>query len=308
MAILVKTELDLIYDVSVCCCDSVGILGLAFMHKQTKEMMVVISNYLPPAGSRYGGDPEGFFNKLILLSFKFSEGETLIYCGDFNARIGGRVDCRELSIPDRQHVDPTVNSHGGCLLDFINDVQLCIVNGRTGVDKVTCETIQGSSVVDYMLIPYDCWDKVRSFKVTKIMDIISEKNLGWLTGPGSSPPDHNLLTLELEATVEHFVCGLGVKSHRSNNLKYRVPRKFRLEYMNNTRIWGAILDHIEYLEYIESNQTDIDSYYEKLCELIKTEMKEFSKVRKRKFTPFKEYWNPKLTELWRLMKECYAKA
>lgn len=52
--------------------------------------------------------------------------------GDFNARTGNiRDDIADIdSLPARLNVDATANQHGHCLLGFLNESKMCVLNGR----------------------------------------------------------------------------------------------------------------------------------------------------------------------------------
>ena len=53
---------------------------------------------------------------------------------------------------------------------------------------------QGSSVVDYCIIPYESLDNFVDFKVTLEKDLFNKCNLLGAIDPGTPHPDHSLLT------------------------------------------------------------------------------------------------------------------
>lgn len=93
----------------ICCADTEGILGVKLTHNTTMYESVIICNYLPPSNSKYGRDCEGFFTRLLMLSYEFCEVDILCYCG-FNARTGCLSDNNldQSPIPERMNIDKTL--------------------------------------------------------------------------------------------------------------------------------------------------------------------------------------------------------
>ena len=127
--------------------------------------------YIPPSYScRHTQTEEmwAYFEKEI--SYFQMKGD-LIIMGDLNARTGEKCDWIELDdrdnlpLPDeyavdtcikpRVSMDKNVNSCGERLIDICIATGLKIVNGRFGTDeglgKLTCNTYNGGSVIDYVL-------------------------------------------------------------------------------------------------------------------------------------------------------------
>ena len=65
-----------------------------------------------------------------------------------------------------------MNSYGKELLDLCVSAELCIVNGRVGVDRdrgnYTCHTCRGNSVVDCKIVLTDLLENIRGFQVKYI--------------------------------------------------------------------------------------------------------------------------------------------
>ena len=79
-------------------------------------------------------------------------------CGDFNARCGEATDFIEGvdNLPIRTALDFTHNAYSDVFIDFLINVNCCIVNGRNSIqDDFTYVSTRGSSVVDYCLVPYE---------------------------------------------------------------------------------------------------------------------------------------------------------
>ena len=98
-------------------------------------------------------------------------------CGDFNARCADFQDCIAGvdSIPERQVIDFTANKHGELLCEFLINSNCCMLNGRnleSSANEFTCIQSQGSSVVDYGLVPHEDHYKYTDFKVWKMSDLI----------------------------------------------------------------------------------------------------------------------------------------
>lgn len=305
VAVLVAEETFQQYSVDVCCCDMDGILGLKLEHIETGYITGIICNYLPPVNSVFGMDPEGFFGRLLQLSYECNNYDMLLYVGDFNARIGQKLDSDSTLIPDRVAVDKTVNSHGKSLLEFLNDSDSCVLNGRFGDASFTCNASVGSSVVDYAIVHVDTFDRIKSFALMSMEEIVHDLKIEGLIGPGSAVPDHSLIVVELVSSgylLQDLVKGLGTKNHNLENRK-KVPRKFKSDYMNNQRIKQALTACIERLQASDKSQSIVDECYDELTAEILWEMDKFKKLSKRNDTPYKHYWNSNLSALWKDMRE-----
>lgn len=307
VGILVKNEVYTNYLATVCCTDTDGILAIKLTHKRTGSESVVVCNYLPPASSAYGKDSEGFFDKLLVLSYEQSDCEMVLYCGDFNARIGSLHDTPKDGICKRHCIDKTVNSHGHALLSFLNDNDCCILNGRFGHSKYTCMTYNGSSVVDYIITHSGMLKNIVNFSITYIEDLIHELKLEPHILDGGLP-DHNLLSVTFRSSglyVEDVVRGLGVVNKRPSR---RIPRKFRSTYMNTDRFHRILTTILDKVETVDDSQNQIDALYSEICDVISAEMTLHCKKKKRKNTAVKPYWNQQLSDLWKDMRIKYTAA
>ena len=133
-----------------------GILGIQLSNKSTGYSYLVYRCYLPPKNSPWA-EPYKFFGHLISQLYVNSSVETVIICGDFNARIGKEIDCANFDkIPNRLVIDSNKNTYCEIFLEFLKDSKCCILNGRFKKDNFT-STHWGNAVVDYIITPHDCF-------------------------------------------------------------------------------------------------------------------------------------------------------
>ena len=135
-----------------------------------------------------------------------SYADNVFVAGDFNARIGNRLDFIEhMDLLKKRHVlDKTINSYCDSFLEFIKDIKMCIVNGRVTpeFDNYTCFNRNGCSIVDYIITDYDSLDKCKKCKVFSINEIINENNnLKSMISSSCKVPDHSVVMVEFE-----YVC------------------------------------------------------------------------------------------------------
>eukprot|EP00732_Lithocolla_globosa_P001140 Lithocolla_globosa_v1_NODE_518_length_3838_cov_6.179752.p2 type:complete len:210 gc:universal NODE_518_length_3838_cov_6.179752:3159-2530(-) len=124
-------------------------------------------------------------------------------CGDFNARLGELPDCimGVDEIPERNIIDSKRNSFGTTLSSFCCDAEFCTLHGRnTDKDNFTDFTENGSSVVDYCLVPYDKLNLLKEFSVCPPHDLVDEmERKGWLEVASiPKPPQHAILHWQLD--------------------------------------------------------------------------------------------------------------
>ena len=143
VAILVKDYLLQSFQVRLVDNSQNGIIGIELKNKLTAKCILVYSCYLPPEGSPWA-DTSSFYGHLISQLYLNSYADNVFVAGDFNARIGSRLDFIEhMDLLNKRHVlDKTINSYCDSFLEFIKDVKMCIVNGRVTpeFDNFTCST------------------------------------------------------------------------------------------------------------------------------------------------------------------------
>ena len=78
------------------------------------------------------------------------------------------------AVDKRAVLDSTKNQHGQCLIDFLLESRLCIVNGRVNKenDNYTCISAKGKSVVDYIIVPHNDIKHCTSFCVLPYTDYV----------------------------------------------------------------------------------------------------------------------------------------
>ena len=88
-----------------------------------------------------------------MINFKI---RNVIIVGDLNGRIGLLNDNEHLKLKRRNSKDFTVNSQGREIIDFCNETQLIIMNGRLENGKCTYYALQNTtvkkSVIDYRIV------------------------------------------------------------------------------------------------------------------------------------------------------------
>ena len=137
--------------------DIEDILWVKLSNLSSNESVYLCICYLPPENSSRQVDAEQFYAELMKQVYQYQKCGKIIICGDFNSRIGEESDYIEGvdNIPVRDVIDATSNKHGDHLLEFLIDCNLCIVNGRVGLNDFTHVSHRGCSVVDYVIVPHE---------------------------------------------------------------------------------------------------------------------------------------------------------
>ena len=121
----------------------------------------------------------------------------MIICGDFNSRIGTLQDTQLENFPKRTPLDTTSNQHGKHLLNFLNDSNCCVLNGRVNPELGNYTSVRlGKSVVDYMITTLDGIDNVIENQVQLVTKLIEEHEIA-ITIPTTKMPDHSVLTCKV---------------------------------------------------------------------------------------------------------------
>ena len=94
----------------------------------------------------------------------------------------------------RTVLDFTRNAYSDLFIDFLINVNCCIVIGRNSVqDDYTYVSTRGLSVVDYCLVPYENLNDVTNFAVKRATTLATESGAIGQVDPVSKIPDHSLL-------------------------------------------------------------------------------------------------------------------
>ena len=244
-----------------------------------------------------------------------SFAENIFLAGDFNARIGGRLDFIEYldTINERCALDKTVNSYCDAFLEFIKDVKMCIVNGRVTpkYDNYTCVNRNGCSVVDYIITDYGSLERCKMCKVFPVNELMNENSeLKLLLSNSCKTPDHSIILIEFE--YGNDIEDTEETGTDNKNLGYR---KYSFQNQNhnflNNEIWNsAMIKIIETLENNLKTKEQLNVLYENLIQSIITEMdtylefKDIDKTMTKKYKHSKPYWNEQLTLAWKSMMQC----
>ena len=160
----------------------VDILAVQFIHRVTEMSILVVTGYLPPDNSPWGGNADDCFNHMLSIISK-DDSDIVYINGDWNARIGNNPDYIEGidEISKRHNLDSTTNTHGNALLDFLKESKNYILNGRITpiLDDYTSVSTKGKAVVDYGVMPVDCIDVCTMCQVHVTAEVINN-----VTGPG----------------------------------------------------------------------------------------------------------------------------
>jgi hypothetical protein len=204
IGLFIKNNLFDNWDVNVINKSYDGIMVTQLSHKHSGYIIVIVSCYLPPEGTIWGRNGATFYEHLLQQMYVHSNADAIYICGDFNSRIADKDDFVPGidNVLHRTAVDvhSNVNKHGECLLEFLNDTKMCIVNGRITpqYDNCTCVKAQGKSVVDYFIVPYDVLNNCIELKVHTMQCLIDELELQHDIEDVKHIPDHSLLMLKVK--------------------------------------------------------------------------------------------------------------
>ena len=266
---------------------------------------------MPPENSVWGRDSQEFLSHVLSNIYINNDCDAIFVCGDLNAIIGALDDLSEfddVNSVNRQVIDKTINQHGHSFIEFLNEAKMCILNGRFNEadNNFTSVSTRGKAVVDYICIPHDTMAQCVNFKVRTARSIIEDGNLFGLLGDRSKAPDHSALITEFRTS--HIGTGFYTDENDVTCEKKRyklksTPRDFLSSDLSKLALQTIILK----TESARETQTEIDTIYNDLCNVITTEMDkciprfETGKKTKRRFKSHKPYWNEDLSELWNAM-------
>lgn len=171
------------------CVDSIWV-KISKNQLDEEEDIFIGTYYISPQNSKQIPKDYDFFSEVNAEISYFGKKGTILLQGDLNCRIGqdsdyvyGDKSDELLGIENfsnqntRNSEDKTSNARGSDLLDLCKLNDLLILNGRTTGDifgKFTNHNWNGSSVVDYIIVPNEFYDNVSNFSVSDYVPWISD--------------------------------------------------------------------------------------------------------------------------------------
>ena len=160
------------------------LLILLFENKENMDseiFFLIFAGNLPPENSPYGRNSSEFFGHMLSIIYRYSFVSTLFICGDFNSRIGDKLDYIEEvdNCSKRISLDKCLNKNGENFLEFLKNSNSVVVNGRVtlALNDYTSITTKGKSVVDYIAIPLDKLEYCKKFEILQSNDLIDKLNI-----------------------------------------------------------------------------------------------------------------------------------
>ena len=164
---------------------------------KTDKDIILLNCYIPPGNSSYlkkqEHDP---FDSLSSILEKIDTSDSIILCGDFNARTGGLEDrtlCENIPGIDftedhssdhisteRNCMDSTNNAHGKNLIDLSIENNLTLINGRISGNlfgDLTYVNYAGGSVIDYFLVSQSLVHSTNYLKIKELNPYSDHKPL-----------------------------------------------------------------------------------------------------------------------------------
>lgn len=148
--------------------DNDNVLSVRVSGAEFQDTLLLLAVYFPPKNSALPVSDEAYWETLEETLTNRLPGDTVIFCADFNARIGplkpllvndNDFDSTESSVYERvqpKNVDQTINERGRKLIEFCSAAGLTPLNGLDSFAKnfhssFTCCTYNEASVVDYII-------------------------------------------------------------------------------------------------------------------------------------------------------------
>ena len=232
--------------------------------------------YLPPQESSRMVDSVNIFDTLLGRIYLYGQNASFYVCGDFNSRSSNFQDFIPGidGIPERHVTDFTPNKYGQQFCEFLIDANYCILNGRQNLIKNTYTFVsptQGSSVVDYCVVPYEQLWNFDSFNVQSMCDLLKQSQLVDRINSPSSGSDHSLIswTFQVEDAKRPQKCDQQVNL---KNIKECYKRSVPDDFLSTkTESLESVINKLS--EGVEC-QDMIDKIYSELETVLKSEMME----------------------------------
>ena len=110
----------------------------------------------------------------------YCKDSVFFLCGDYNSRCSNLYDYIPGvdKVVERDVVDFTLNKYGEIFFDFLINSKCSILNGRNFIaNNFTFIGPNGSSVVDYCVVPYEHLANFSDFNVTLVSELFSAANI-----------------------------------------------------------------------------------------------------------------------------------
>jgi hypothetical protein len=310
---LVKEKLLDIFNIRVLDDSCEGILWIVLNNKYTSFCLKACVCYLPPENSPRAVNAAAFFDNLLTGIYE-QQNDPLFICGDLNSRCGDILDfiAGIDEVPHRDVIDFTKNKYGEPFCEFLRNGNCCMLNGRNYItNDFTCIRPQGSSVVDYCVVPYEMLHMFKNFEVTKSSDLITKAGLIGSVDVSRGVPDHSVLTWSMAIDNGPWASP-AIHSYNGTDTTAQTFTKYDLSdipdtFMSNEDILLALETAITTLECSSTVQNEIDSVYVEFCETVRAEMSKSlrskrvvisSDINNRKRRIRKPWWNDYLSKLW----------
>lgn len=313
---LVKKDLMFNFNISVLDDTTEGILWLQCKCKVSDISMCICVCYLPPSGTSREVDSNAFFDTLMTQVYTYQKLGMFYICGDVNSRIADEADYIPGvdNIPERIVLDFTRNQYCEAFIDFLINVNCCVLNGRNV--KRDFYTYRNVSVVDYCFVPYDNLELYQNFEVTPSSEMFDQFCLG-ICDPLHNIPDHNLLSWTLDISDMFNISSQeNVPNEVHECIKYNL-KNIPTNFGTGIRKLDVLREAYEHLIGLELMEGELNSLYDKFCTVIKEEMKlklnpktyrlssGINSNKKRHCK--KPWWTDELSHLWNVQCEAEGK-
>ena len=214
-------------------------------------------------------------------------------CGDFNARCGNlQEECFEDSFPSRIVLDTTCNKNGRAFIDFLNSLDLCMLNGRfdTQHDGFTSVSAKGLAVVDYCVVPKVSFHKYCDFKVLDPLVVATNSSIKI----DSKIPDHRILTWGLKVTdsvspIQHI-------TPKKTIVQKKVPPNFLENDVAESR-FHALTEQLKCIKGGYSTPFQLDEVYKDFCSILDRHLQHKNISASRNRNKAKPWWDQALSNL-----------
>ena len=265
----------------------------------------------PPENSTYVCNHHEFFDTLSTNVYEYQKYGKFCIVGDFNARCGETqyyiegVD----EVEPKEIFDYNRNSYGDTFLDFLVNINCCMLNGRQGSSNefTYIEPRRGHSVVDYCLVPHKQLNESNDFVIYRATVLMQNIDITTVSNPEKSVSDQSLLTW-----IVKFDEAVGIVREKHHQTIRYDTRKVPSDFLNGSENTIAVSEVIKCLDENTENQNEIDGTFTEFCRIIDNEkelklrkiiVKDSNNNKKRRVK--KQWWTDGLTDLWNIC--CTAK-